>query len=59
MPEAEKAHPHDGPRQGHVRELALRVQRLRAVWCPPSGTRWVAVADRGVDICEHLQHCQA
>ncbi|OGX87529.1 hypothetical protein BEN48_11085 [Hymenobacter glacialis] len=26
---------------------------------PPAGTRWVVVADRGADIYEHLQQCQA
>ena len=61
VPEAEKAHPHGGsrPRQGRVRESALWAQSLRAVGCPPAGTRWVVVADRGADIYEHLQQCQA
>ncbi|MGI4874250.1 MAG: IS4 family transposase [Janthinobacterium lividum] len=60
MPEAEKTHPHGGsrPRQGRVRESALLSQSLRAVGRPPAGTRWV-VADRGADIYEHLQQCQA
>lgn len=61
VPEAEKAHPHGGsrPRQGRVRESALWTQSLRAVGRPPAGTRWVVVADRGADIYEHLQQCQA
>ena len=61
VPEAEKAHPHGGsrPRQGRVRESALWAQSLRAVGSPPPGTRWVVVADRGADIYEHLQQCQA
>ncbi|NVO33508.1 IS4 family transposase [Hymenobacter lapidiphilus] len=61
VPEAEKAHPHGGsrPRQGRVRESALWAQSLRAVGRPPAGTRWVVVADRGADIYEHLQQCQA
>ena len=60
VPEAEQAHPHGGsrPRQGRVRESALWAQSLRAVGHPPAGTRWV-VADRGADIYEHLQQCQA
>ncbi len=61
VPDAEKAHPHGGsrPRQGRPRESALWAQSLRAVGCPPAGTRWVVVADRGADIYEHLQQCQA
>jgi len=61
VPDAEKAHPNGGsrPRQGRVRESALWGQSLRAVGSPPSGTRWVVVADRGADIYEHLQRCQA
>lgn len=61
VPEAEKAHPHGGsrPRQGRARESALWAQSLRAVGRPPAGTRWVVVADRGADIYEHLQQCQA
>ena len=61
MPGAEKAYPHGGsrPRQGRVRESALWAQSLRAVGSPPAGTRWVVVADRGADIYEHLQQCQA
>ena len=61
VPDAEKAHPHGGsrPRQGRVRESALWGQSLRAVGSPPPGTRWVVVADRGADIYEHLQQCQA
>ena len=61
VPDAEKAHPHGGtrPSQGRVRESALWAQRLRAVGNPPPGTRWVVVTDRGADIYEHLQLCQA
>lgn len=61
VPEAEKAHPHGGsrPRQGRVRESALWASSLRAVGRPPAATRWVVVADRGADIYEHLQQCQA
>ena len=61
VPEAEKAHPNGGsrPRQGRARESALWAQSLRAVGSPPAGTRWVVVADRGADIYEHLQQCQA
>lgn len=61
VPAAEKAHPHGGsrPRQGRPRESALWAQRLRAVGRPLAGTRWVVVADRGADIYEHLQQCQA
>ena len=61
VPDAEKAHPHGGsrPRQGRVRESALWGQSLRAVGSPPPGTRWVVVADRGADLYEHLQQCQA
>ena len=61
VPAAEKAHPHGGSRsrQGRVRESALWAQSLRAVGCRPAGTRWVVVADRGADIYEHLQQCQA
>ncbi|RZK52230.1 MAG: IS4 family transposase, partial [Hymenobacter sp.] len=61
VPEAEKAHPHGGsrPRQGRVRESALWASSLRAVGRPPADTRWVVVADRGADIYEHLQQCQA
>ena len=61
VPEAEKAHPHGGsrPRQGRVRESALWARSLRAVGSPPPGARWVVVADRGADIYEHLQQCQA
>ena len=61
VPEAEKAHPHGGsrPRQGRVRESALWAQSLRAVGSPPARARWVVVADRGADIYEHLQQCQA
>nr|WP_262905665.1 IS4 family transposase [Hymenobacter siberiensis] len=61
VPEAEKAHPNGGsrPRQGRVRESALWTQSLRAVGSPPPGARWVVVADRGADIYEHLQQCQA
>ena len=61
VPEVEKAHPHGGsrPRQGRVRESALWAQSLRAVGQPPTGTRWVVVADRGADIYEHLQQCHA
>ena len=60
-PEAKKAHPHGGslPRQGRERESALWASSLRAVGNPPAGTRWVVVADRGADIYEHLQQCQA
>ena len=59
VPDAEKAHPHGGSRlrQGRVRESALWAQSLRAVGCPPAGTRWVVVADRGADRYEHLQQC--
>ena len=28
-----------------------------AVGCPPAGTRWVVVADRGADLHEFLQQC--
>ena len=61
VPEAEKAHPNGGSRlrQGRVRESALWGQSLRAVGSPPPGARWVVVADRGADIYEHLQQCQA
>lgn len=61
VPEAEKAAPHGQSRlrQGRVRESALWAQSLRAVGRPPAGTRWVVVADRGADIYEHLQQCQA
>ncbi|MBD2768232.1 IS4 family transposase [Hymenobacter sp. BT664] len=61
VPEAEKAHPHGGsrPRQSRPRESALWAHSLRAVGTPPPGTRWVVVADRGADIYEHLQQCQA
>ena len=61
VPAAEKAHPHGGsrPRQGRPRESVLWAQSLRAVGRPPAGTRWVVVADRGADIFEHLQQCQA
>ena len=61
VPPAEKAHPHGGSRlrQGRARESALWAQSLRAVGHPPAGTRWVVVADRGADIYEHLQQCQA
>jgi len=61
VPAAEKAHPHGGtrPRQGRPRESALWAQSLRAVGSPPPGARWVVVADRGADIYEHLQQCQA
>ena len=61
VPAAEKAHPHGGsrPRQGRGRESALWAQSLRAVVRPPAGTRWVVVADRGADIYDHLQQCQA
>ncbi|MFC6226160.1 IS4 family transposase [Hymenobacter artigasi] len=61
VPEAEKASSHGGsrPRQGRPRESALWAQSLRAVGSPPPGTRWVVVADRGADIYEHLQQCQA
>ena len=61
VPAAEKAHPHGGsrPRQGRPRESALWANSLRAVGQPPAGTRWVVVADRGADIYEHLQQCQA
>ena len=60
VPDAEKTHPHGGsrPRQGRVRGSALWAQRLRAVGCPPAGTRWV-VADCGANIYEHLRQCQA
>jgi hypothetical protein len=61
VPEVEKAHPHGGsrPRQHRTRESALWSQSLRAVGTPPAGARWVVVADRGADIYEHLQQCQA
>ena len=61
VPEAEKAHPHGGsrPRPGRGRESALWAQSLRAVGRPPAATRWVVVADRGADVYEHLQQCQA
>ena len=61
VPAAEKARPYGGsrPRQGRVRESALWAQSLRAVGCPPAGTRWVVVADCGADIYEHLRQCQA
>lgn len=61
VPEAEKDHPHGGSRlrQGRVRESALWSQSLRQVGSPPPGNRWVVVADRGADIYEHLQQCQA
>lgn len=61
VPEAEKAHPHGGSRlrQGRVRESALWSRSLRQAGSPPPGTRWVVVADRGADIYEHLQQCQA
>ena len=61
VPEAEKDHPHGGSRlrQGRVRESALWSRSLRQVGSPPPGTRWVVVADRGADIYEHLQQCQA
>ena len=61
IPAAEKAHPNGGsrPRQGRTRESALWAQSLRAVGSPPLGVRWVVVADRGADIYEHLQQCQA
>ncbi len=61
VPEAEKAHPDGGSRlrQGRPRESALWSQSLRAVGSPPPSTRWVVVADRGADIYEHLQQCQA
>lgn len=61
VPEAEKAAPHGQSRlrQGRPRESALWAQSLRAVGSPPAGTRWVVVADRGADIYEHLQQCQA
>jgi hypothetical protein len=61
VPEAEKARPHGGSRarQGRPRESAPWRPSLRAVGCPPAGTRWVVVADRGADIYEHLRQCQA
>ncbi len=61
VPAAEKDHPHGGSRlrQGRVRESALWSRSLRQVGLPPAGTRWVIVADRGADIYEHLQQCQA
>ena len=61
VPAAEKAAPHGQSRlrQGRPRESALWAQSLRAVGSPPPGTRWVVVADRGADIYEHLQQCQA
>jgi hypothetical protein len=61
VPAAEKAQPHGGsrPRQGRPRESALWASSLRAVGQPPTGTRCVVVADRGADIYEHLQQCQA
>lgn len=61
VPEAEKAAPHGQSRlrQGRPRESALWAQSLRAVGSPPAGTRWVVVADRGADLYEHLQQCQA
>ena len=61
VPEAEKVAPHGQSRmrQGRPRESALWAQSLRAVGSPPPGTRWVVVADRGADIYEHLQQCQA
>jgi len=61
VPDTEKAHPHGGsrPRRGRVRESALWGQSLRAVGSPPVGTRWVVVADRGADVYEHMQLCQA
>ena len=42
-----------------MRESALWTRSLRAVGSPPPGARWVVVADRGADIYEHLQQCQA
>ena len=61
VPEAEKDHPHGGSRlrQGRARESALWSHSLRNVGSPPTGTRWVVVADRGADIYEHLQQCHA
>ena len=61
VPAAEKAAPQNGSRlrKSRVRESALWSQSLRAVGRPPAGTRWVVVADRGADIYEHLQQCQA
>ena len=61
VPSAEKDHPHGGSRlrQDRGRESALWSQSLRHVGSPPPGTRWVVVADRGADIYEHLQQCQA
>ena len=61
VPEAEKDHPHGGSRlrQGRVRESALWSRSLRQVGSPPPDTRWVVVAERGADIYEHLQQCQA
>ena len=61
VPAAEKAAPHGQSRlrQGRPRESALWAQSLRAVGCPPAGTRWVVLADRGADIYEHLQQCHA
>ena len=61
VPEAEKVAPHGQSRmrQGRPRESALWAQSLRAVGSPPPGTRWVVVADRGADLYEHLQQCQA
>ncbi|MGI4870505.1 MAG: IS4 family transposase [Janthinobacterium lividum] len=61
VPEAEQTHPHGGSRlrQGRARESALWTQSLRAVGRPPAAARWVVVADRGADIYEHLQQCQA
>ena len=61
VPAAEKDHPYGGSRlrQGRVRESALWSRSLRHAGSPPTGTRWVVVADRGADIYEHLQQCQA
>jgi hypothetical protein len=61
VPAAEKAAPHGQSRlrQSRPRESVLWAQSLRAVGRPPAGTRWVVVADRGADLYEHLQQCQA
>lgn len=61
VPAAEQAAPQKGSRlrKSRARESALWSQSLRAVGRPPVGTRWVVVADRGADIYEHLQQCQA
>ena len=42
-----------------MRESTLWTQSLQALGSPPPEGRWVVVADRGPDIYEHLQQCQA